>query len=339
MASQPPAGTQIMFKFLAKRLAIVAPTLVAISVISFMLIELPPGDYLTTYTSALEARGGVVLQEEIENLRQRYGLDQPLLVRYVRWISGVVLHGDLGYSFQFRRPVAAILSERLPLTILVALAAILFSWVVALPMGILSAMKKHSPLDYMVTFVGFLGLAIPNFLFALLLMYFSARYLGTSVGGLFSAEYQGAPWSAAKFGNLLAHLWIPTLIIGTAGTAGLIRELRANLLDELGKPYVEMGRAKGLHPLRLVLKYPVRIALNPFVSGIAFLLPAIFSGEAIVAIVLNLPTVGPVLLDSLLSQDTYLTGAIVMMLALLTVLGVLLSDVLLAALDPRIRYA
>lgn len=327
-----------MTYFILRRLLLMIPTLLAISLISFLIIELPPGDFLTTYAGALEAQGGAVQAAELDALRSQYGLDQPWPVRYVKWLEGIVLRGDFGYSFQFRTPVADLLADRLPLTVLVALSAIVFSWVVALPIGIYSALHKYSLLDYFFTFLGFIGLAVPNFLIALVLLYVSSRYLNLDVGGLFSSQYQDAPWGWAKVGDLLKHLWIPTVIVGTAGTAGLIRITRANLLDELNKPYVETARAKGLHPLRLILKYPVRIALNPFFSSLAFVLPAVFSGEVIVSVVLNLPTTGPLLLDALLSQDMYLSGSLVMILAVFTVIGVLLSDLLLAWLDPRIRY-
>ncbi len=327
-----------MWAFIARRLLLMIPTLIVISIISFIIIQLPPGDYLTAYIARLTQAGNDVDQATIHALRQRYGLDQPVIVQYFRWIWDV-LHGDFGYSFEWRAPVSQLIAERLPLTFLVATSSLLFAWVVALPIGIFSAVRQYSWADYVFTIIGFLGLGIPSFMLALTFLYVSNRYFGLSVGGLFSPAYIDAPWSLDRVGDLVRHLWIPVVIIGTSGTAGLIRITRANVLDELRKPYVETARAKGLHPALLVLKYPVRIALNPFISSIGFILPGMISGEVIVSIVLNLPTTGPLLYGALVSQDTYLAGAFVLMLATLTVAGVLVSDILLAWLDPRIRLS
>ena len=328
-----------MWRFILRRLMWMIPTLVIISIISFIIIQLPPGDYLASYIARLESRGSNVDQATIDSLRMRYGLDDPLIVQYFKWLGNILLHGNFGYSFEWRLPVSQLILERLPMTFLVATASLLFAWSVALPIGIFSAVKQYSLADYFFTVLGFLGLGIPNCMLALVFLYVSNRYFGLSVGGLFSPAYLNAPWGIHKILDLLSHLWIPVIIIGTAGTAGLIRITRANVLDELRKPYVETARSKGLHPMLLILKYPVRIALNPFISSIGFILPGMISGEVIVSIVLNLPTTGPLLYSALLSQDTYLAGAFVLMLAVLTVIGVLISDILLAWLDPRIRLS
>lgn len=326
-----------MWTYIARRLIYMIPTLLVISIISFILIQLPPGDYLTAYMAQLAQSGDAVDKAVIAALRQQYGLDKPMYVQYFKWIWGV-LHGDFGFSFEWNQPVRTLIGERLALTMVVSLASLLFAWIVALPIGIYSAVRQYSVFDYIFTFGGFLGLATPNFMLALILMYTANKYLGTSVGGLFSSEYLNAPWSLAKFLDLLEHLWIPMIIVGTAGTAGLIRITRANLLDELRRPYVETARAKGLKESFLILKYPVRVALNPFISTIGFVLPQIISGATITSVVLSLPTTGPLLLRALLSQDMYLAGSFVLILASLTVVGVLLSDILLAWIDPRIRY-
>jgi peptide/nickel transport system permease protein len=325
-----------MIRYLLHRLLLTIPTLVAISIITFVVIQLPPGDYLETLLSEMQAAGEKTDLQKIENLRKQYGLDQPLWKQYLLWVGGL-LRGDLGYSFEYDRPVSAIIGERLALTVVVALGAVLFTWLVAFPIGIYSATHQYSWLDHVLTFVGFLGLATPNFLFALVLMFVAFTYFGVSVGGLFSPALQEAPWSWAKVLDMLAHLWIPVIVIGTAGTAAMIRRLRANLLDELRKPYVVTARAKGVPAWRALLKYPLRIALNPFISDIGNLLPHLLSGAVVVSIVLSLPTTGPILLRALRAQDMYLAGSFLMMLAVLTVIGVFISDVALAMLDPRIR--
>jgi peptide/nickel transport system permease protein len=327
-----------MAAYIARRLLYMIPTLFLISVVSFVIIHLPPGDFLTTYAAGLAAQGETIDPATLAALRQRYGLGEPFHVQYWRWITGIVLRGDFGQSFEWNRPVADLIWNRLGLTVLLSVATLVFVWAVALPIGIYSALRKYSIGDYVATFVGFIGLATPNFLLALILMYIGFAYFGQSVGGLFSPEYLDQPWSWGKIVDLLAHLWIPMVVIGTAGTAGLIRVMRANLLDEIGKPYVVTARAKGLPERRLLVKYPVRVALNPFVSTVGWILPGLISGEAIVAIVLSLPTTGPLLLRALTSQDMYLAGSFILMLSLLTVIGTLVSDLLLAWLDPRIRY-
>jgi peptide/nickel transport system permease protein len=271
-------------------------------------------------------------------MRARYGLDQPTIVQYWKWISNIVLRGDFGESFEWNRPVKDLIWGRLGLTFILSFCTLIFIWLVAFPVGIYSAVKKYSIGDYAFTFFGFLGLAIPDFLFALVLMYIAFSQFGQSVGGLFSPEFQEAAWSWARFVNLMSNMWIPMIVLGLSGTAGLIRTMRANLLDELKKPYVVTARAKGLTENRLLVKYPVRVALNPFISTVGWILPALVSGSTVVSIVLNLPTTGPLLLRSLQSQDMYLAGSFILMTSVLTVIGTLLSDILLAVVDPRIRY-
>jgi peptide/nickel transport system permease protein len=326
-----------MLAYIIRRLFTMIPTLVAISIISFIIIQLPPGDFLTTYQMNLQQQGENVDQAEIDYLRQRFGLDQPMYIQYFYW-SWNFLHGDMGHSFEWNRPVSQLIGERLPYTILISTCTLLFTWVVAVPIGIYSAVRQYSWTDYFLTFIGFIGLATPNFLFALVLLWVSYAYLGMSVGGLFSPEFAEAPWNLAKVLDLLKHLWIPVIIVGTAHTAKFIRIIRGNLLDELKKPYVIAARAKGLSETRLILKYPVRVAINPLVSTIGWTLPELISGIAITAVVLNLPTSGPLLLGALLSQDMQLAGSFIMLLSILTVVGTLLSDILLAWVDPRIRF-
>ncbi|TDE94756.1 ABC transporter permease [Occultella glacieicola] len=327
-----------MLRFTIHRILHVIPTLIIISVISFFIIQLPPGDFLTTQVAALEAQGESIDPAQLEALRVRYGIDDPFWIQYWKWISNILLHGDFGLSFQFQRPVIDLITERLPLTILLGVATLLFTWAIALPAGIYSAIKQHSAADYTISVVGFVALAVPNFLAALVLAYVGFAYFGQSVGGLFSPEYVNAPWSLAKVGDLLEHLWIPVLVIGLAGTAGIIRTMRANMLDELYKPYVTTARAKGLPEGRNIRKYPLRISLNPFISTVGWSIPSIFDGEVIVATVLALGTTGPLLLAALKSQDMYLAGGIILIIAVLTVVGTLISDLLLAAVDPRVRF-
>ena len=326
-----------MLVFIGKRLLWMLPFLVAVSFLSFVLIQLPPGDYVTTYIATLAASNEVVDQNTAADLRSRFGLDQPMVVQYWKWISNIVFHGDFGLSFEWQQPVGDLIWERMALTLLLTLSALLVTWGVALPVGVFSAVKKYSIADYLVTGISFLGLAIPSFLLALVLMYVAAVHFGQSVGGLFSEQYLTAPWSLDKVVDLLGHLWIPVVILAVSGTASLIRVMRANMLDELHKPYVTTARAKGLSEFTLLVKYPLRLALNPFISTIAWLLPNLVSGSIIVAIVLSLPTAGPLLLQSLMSQDMYLAGAFILLICMLTVLGSLVSDILLALVDPRIR--
>ncbi len=326
-----------MLSYVIRRILIMIPTLVAISIISFAIMKLPPGDFLTTYAAQLEASGESVDQAELQGLRQRFGLDQPVYIQYLRWAWNF-LHGDFGHSFEWNKPVSSLIAERIPLTILVSVVTLLFTWLVSIPIGIYSAVRQYSWVDYILTFVGFIGLATPSFLFALVLLWISYAYFGMSIGGLFSPQYAEAPWSLAKFADLLSHLWIPVIIVGTAHTAKFIRIIRGNLLDELKKPYVTAARARGLSETRLILKYPVRVAINPLVSTIGWTLPELISGIAITAVVLNLPTSGPLLLNALLSQDMQLAGSFIMLLSFLTVVGTLISDILLAWVDPRIRF-
>ncbi len=325
-----------MFRFLVRRTLVMIPTLLVISALVFIIIQLPEGDYLTSYITELEAQGEKVSAEKIQFLREQYGLDKPPLARYFGWLWGM-LRGDFGYSFEYDLPVSQVVGDRLFLSFLLSFATILFTWAVAFPIGVYSATHQYSWGDHGLTLIGFLGLATPNFLLALVLLYFANVVFGTSVGGLMDAQYLDQPMSWAKFLSVLEHLWIPVIVIGTSGTAGMIRRLRANLLDELQKQYVITGRAKGLPPLKLLIKYPLRMALNPFVADIGNLLPQVVSGAAIVSVVLSLPTTGPMLLAALQSQDMYLAGSFLMFLAALTVVGMFLSDLALAALDPRIR--
>ena len=312
------------------------PTVIAITVLSFIIIQAPPGDYLDAYVAQLRALDQIIDDAEVESLRIRYGLGQPMYVQYFKWIGGL-LRGDLGRSMQWNQPVSRVLAERLPWSLLISLVSLLFVYAVAIPIGTTSATHQYSIRDYVFTFFGFIGIAIPNFLFALILLYLYFVYTGDVVLGLFSPQFQFAPWSLAKFLDMLQHLWMPAVVIGTAGTCGLIRVMRANLLDELQKPYVLVARAKGLTKRRVLYKYPFRIAINPVVSTIGWVLPALVSGEVLVSLVLGLPTIGPVLFQSLLSQDMLLAGSIVFILSVLTVIGTLISDILLAWLDPRIK--
>ena len=325
-----------MVGYILRRLLIAMGTVWMISMIAFAIIQLPPGDYVTSYIAQLMATGTLVTQEEAENLRIQYGLHQPLYAQYTRWVW-LMLQGNFGVSMEWQRPVLEVIGDRLLLTALLAFAAVIFTWILAIPIGIYSAVRQYSIGDYIFTFIGFIGLAVPSFLVALVVMYLTFAYFGASIGGLFSTEYLDAPWSLARVWDLCKHLWVPALILGTAGTAQLVRILRANLLDELRKPYVVTARAKGLSELRTILKYPVRVALNPFISTIGYTLPFLVSGSIIVSIVLSLPTVGPLLLKALIAQDMFLAGTIVLLLGLMTVIGTLISDILLVWIDPRIR--
>ena len=326
-----------MLAYLTRRVFVAIGTVLVLSLVSFAFIQLPPGDFVTAYVQELEGMGDVVSADEEEQLRDMFGLNQPFLVQYFKWMVRMA-GGDFGFSMEYRRPVAEVIGDRLWLTVVVAAAAVVFVWVVALPIGIFSANRQYSVADYLFTFLGFIGLAIPNFLLALVLMYFAFRYFNVNVTGLFSPEYVTAPWSLAKAVDMLGHLWVPALVLGTAGTATLIRIMRANLLDELRKPYVVSARARGMKESRLIVKYPVRVALNPFASTIGYILPFIVSGSIIVSVVLSLPTVGPLLLRALLSQDMFLAGTIILLIGAMTVAGTLISDILLMLIDPRIRF-
>ena len=325
-----------MLEFIVRRLLLLIPTVILISIISFVIIQLPPGDFLTSYIITLESQGQLVDEALVASLKQQYGLDQPMIVQYFKWMGGM-MHGNFGQSLTWNQPVKDLIWERIGLTFAISFASLLFIWAIAFPVGIYSAVKQYSPGDYFFTFLSFVGLGIPNFLLALIIMWFAFSQFGLSVGGLFSIKYIDAPWSWNKVIDLLNHLWVPMIVLGLGGTAGLIRIMRANLLDELRKPYVTTSRAKGMPESRLIIKHPVRVALNPFVSTVGWTLPGLVSGSVIVSVVLNLPTTGPILLRALLSQDMYLAGTLVLLLSILTVIGTLISDILLAWLDPRIR--
>lgn len=326
-----------MLQFILRRVLMAIPTMFVISIVSFILIQLPPGDFLTAYAATLSQQGDIIPPEQLEALREAYGLGQPMYIQYFKWMRGI-FQGDFGQSLEWGMPVKDLIWERLALTVILSGATFLFVWTLAIPIGIFSATHQYSFLDYLFTFFGFLGLGIPNFMLALVLMWLGYAYFGQDVGGLFSPEFKNAPWSLARVWDMIRHLWIPMLVLGTAGTAGLIRTMRANTLDEVNQPYVETARAKGLTEGKVIWKYPVRVALNPFVSTAGWALPELVSGATIVAVVLSLPTVGPLLLRALLSQDMYLAGAIILLISVLTIIGTLISDILLAWLDPRIRY-
>ena len=325
-----------MLTYIGRRALLAVFTVWAISVLSFAIIQLPPGDYVTSYIAQMASMGSVVSEEEAQSLRIQYGLGQPIYVQYLKWMKQVVV-GNFGMSMEWRRPVTEVIGDRLWLTVVVAVASLLLTWVLALPIGIFSAARQYSAGDYLATFIGFIGLAVPNFLLALVLLYFGFILFNAHIGGLFSPDLQDAPWSLARAWDLAKHLPIPALILGLAGTAQQVRIMRANLLDELRKPYVVTARSKGLSELRVILKYPVRMALNPFASTIGYTLPYIVSGSIIVSLVLGLPTVGPLLLKALIAQDMFLAGTIVLLLGVMTVIGTLLSDILLVWIDPRIK--
>ena len=325
-----------MKTFLVRRFLYMILMLVLVSITGFFIINLPPGDFMTSYIAQLQATGTEVDETEAANLRKNYGLDRPIYVQYFIWVSGM-LRGDFGWSFDFEQPVSDLIGERIALTIFISMMTLFFTYVVAVPIGVFSAVKQYSIADYIVTFFGFLGLATPNFLLALLLMYFGFQVFGADVGGLFSTEFVNAPWSFAKIVDMFRHLWVPVIVLGTAGTAGIIRVMRATLLDELPKQYVVTARAKGAREIDLILRYPTRVALNPIISTIGWMLPQIISGAAIVSVVLSLPTTGQLLLRALRTQDMYLAGSMIILLSFLTILGTLLSDILLAVVDPRIR--
>ncbi|MBV7334579.1 ABC transporter permease [Chloroflexi bacterium TSY] len=325
-----------MLTFIFRRTLLLILTLFFISIVTFAVIELPPGDYLTSYEAILAAGGDPVDKEELNALRRQFGLDKPLPLRYLQWLTNV-LQGNFGLSFEWNKPVGELIWERLALTITISLGTLLFTWIVGFAIGVYSAVNQYSIGDYVFTTLGFIGLGLPNFLIALVILWYAFDQFDLKLSGLFSQEYQSAPWSLAKVWDMLKHLWLPLIILGTAGTAGMIRVMRANLLDELNKPYVETARSKGLAEWRLIYKYPVRIALNPFISTVGWALPNLISGSIIVSVVLSLPTTGPMLLRALLNQDMYLAASFLLILSVLTVIGTLISDILLALLDPRIR--
>jgi len=325
-----------MVAYIVRRLVLAVMTVWAISVLSFMIIHLPPGDYVTSYIASMSASGSAVSEGEAQALREQLGLNQSITVQYAKWM-GLIMTGNFGMAMEWGRPVADVIGDRLTLTMIISVAAIVFTWGIALPIGIYSAVKPYSFMDYAFTLIGFIGLAIPGFLLALVVMYIGFAYFGANVGGLFSPDYAEAPWSLARTWDLIKHLPIPAIVLGVAGTAQLIRIMRSNLLDELRKPYVMTARARGLSEYKVVMRYPVRVALNPFISTIGYLLPYVVSGSIIVSLVLSLPTVGPLLLKSLIAQDMFLAGTIILLLGVMTVIGTFISDLLLMWVDPRIR--
>ncbi len=326
-----------MIAYTIQRLLLAIPTLFVISLLSFVLIQLPPGDFLSSYAATLAALGEQLSGDTLALLRESYGLDQPIYVQYYKWITGIVTRGDFGLSLEWKQPVKALLWERMGLTIALTLSTLLFTWLLAIPIGIYSATHQYSPLDYVFTTIGFIGLGVPGFMLALVVMWIAFIYFGADVGGLFSDQYKNAPWSLGRVWDLLQHLWVPMLILGMEGAAGLIRTMRANLLDELHKPYVTAARARGLDETVLTYEYPVQVALNPFISTLGWALPGLVNGGTIISVTLSLPTAGPLLLRALQSQDMYLAGAFILLLGSLTIVGTLISDLLLAWIDPRIR--
>ena len=326
-----------MLGYILRRIAIMIPTIFIISIITFIVIQLPPGDFLTSYAAQLRSQGDNIQDDAIQAMRERYGLGDPVYVQYSKWIWGIISRGDWGQSMEFMKPVKDLIWDRMALTVVLSLTAMFVSWFIAIPLGVYSATHQYSIPDYLVTFISFVGIGTPGFLLALIIMWVAMNYLGLNVGGLFSQEYVLAPWSWAKFVDMLKHLWIPVLILALNGTAGGLRTTRANLLDELNKPYVETARSKGITEAKVIWKYPVRVALNPFFSTVGWELANLISGSQLVAIVLSLETTGPLLLRSLTSQDMYLAGSFLLLLSALTVIGTLVSDIILAWVDPRIR--
>ena len=325
-----------MARYILQRLLLLPLLMVAFSIMVFAIVQAPPGDFLTSYTATLASSGSSISAEQLDALRRQYGLDQPIHVQYLKWM-GNLLRGDLGLSLEYQRPNAELIGEQLFLTVVLAFFSFVLTWIIAVPAGIYSATHQRSVVDYILTVLNYVGVATPNFMLALVLMWVAFAYFGIGITGLFSADMAGEPWSWAKVVDLLQHVWLPALVLGIAGTARLTRIMRANLLDELNKPYVMTARAKGLSEWRLVLRYPVRLAFNPLVSTIGWYLPQLFSGSLIVATVMNLPNIGPLLLRALVNQDMYLAGAILLIYCFLTIIGTLISDILLAWLDPRIR--
>lgn len=326
-----------MLLYIIRRTLAMIPTLIVVSMLSFLIIQLPPGDFLTSYAAQLRAQGDEVDEAQLDALRERYGLGQPFYVQYYRWVSGIVTRGDWGQSLEWKKPVSDLIWERVWLTIAISGAALLVSWFIAIPLGVYSATHPYTLPDYLVTLFSFIGLGTPGFMLALIVMFLAQSWLGLNVGGLFSEQFIEAPWSWAKIVDLLKHIWIPLVIVAINSTAGNLRITRANLLDELNKPYVETARAKGLTERQLIWKYPVRVALNPFFSTVGWSLASLISGFTLVSTVLGLQTTGPLLLRALTSQDMYLAGSLIFILSALTVIGTLLSDILLAVADPRIR--
>lgn len=328
-----------MLHFIIKRVLWSIPVLIAVSFVSFMLIQLPPGDYVTAMVAEMRNNGEFVTVLQEEQIRTDLGLNDPFLQQYWRWISDIIFYGDFGQSFHWNAPVSDLIWGRLAMTLILSTLSLVFTWIIAIPIGVYSAQRQYSVSDYVFTVFGFLGKGIPDFLLALVLMWMSFSWFNLDVGGLMSPQFEGEPLNWDKIVNILSHLWIPVVVLATGGAAGLIRVMRANMLDELGKPYVETAYAQGLSERQVVWRYPVRVALNPFISTVGWALPALFSGDVITAVVLNLPTTGPLLLQALKMQDMYLAGSFILILSVFTVIGTLISDVLLAWSDPRIRYA
>ncbi|MCT7378200.1 ABC transporter permease [Chelativorans salis] len=328
-----------MVGYIVRRTLWAIPTLIFVSFIAFVIIQLPPGDYVTSYAAQLRHGGEYLTEVQEAALREQFGLNDPVLVQYLRWITNIVFRGDFGHSLEWNAPVSSLIWDRLGLTLAISTLSMVFTWIIAIPIGVYAATRQYSFFDYIFTIFGFLGKGIPDFLLALVLMWLGFTWLNMDVGGLLSPRYQSAPWTIDKVLNLLSHLWVPVVVLATGGAAGLLRVMRANMLDELGKPYVETAYAQGLSERQVVWGYPVRVALNPFISTVGWALPALFSGDVITAVVLNLPTTGPLLLQALKMQDMYLAGSFILILSVFTIVGTLVSDVLLAWSDPRIRYS
>lgn len=328
-----------MLSLIVNRILWAIPTLIFVSFISFVIIQLPPGDYVTAYVAQLRHSGEYVTAAQEALMREEFGLNDPMLVQYWRWISAIIMHGDFGRSLEWNMDVKDMVWDRLALTLAISTLSMLFTWAIAIPIGVYSATRQYSFFDYIFTVFGFIGKGIPEFMLALMLMWLGYVYFNMDVGGLFSRQYETAPWSWGKVVDLLEHLWVPVVVLAFGSTAGLIRVMRANMLDELGKPYVETAYAQGFTERTVVWRYPVRIALNPLISTVGWALPALFSGDIIAAVVLNLPTTGPLLLKALQMQDMYLAGSFILILSVFTVVGTVLSDILLAVSDPRIRMA
>ena len=326
-----------MFGYIMRRVLIMFPTLILISIISFVLIQLPPGDYLTSYAAQLRTMGDNIDQQSIDSLRERYGLGQPVYVQYGKWIYGIITRGDWGQSMEWQKPVSELIWERMGLTVALAVFSLLVSWLIAIPVGVYSATHQYSIPDYAMSVFSFVGVGVPAFLWALIIMYFAQTQLGLNVGGLFSEKFIDAPWTWAKVVDLLKHVWIPVVIVAIENTAGELRTTRANLLDEVNKPYVELARAKGLTEGKVIWKYPVRVAMNPFFSTVGWSLANRISSITLMSVVLSLQTTGPMQLRALMSQDMYLAGSFLVLLSALTIVGTLVSDILLAWVDPRIR--
>lgn len=331
-------GFPKMLSYIIRRLTIIIPELFLISIVAFIVIQLPPGDFLTTYIMRLQASGVEINKTIIETLTHQYGLDRPLYVQYFIWIKNIILDGNFGTSFSWNRPVADLIKERLSITLFISLSSLVLTWIIAFPIGIYSATHQYSPFDHIFTFLSFVGVSMPGFLLALIAVWFLYKFTGHAVIGVFSLEYLNQPWSFAKFMDMIKNIWLPVIVVGMAGTAGLVRVIRAMMLDEIRKLYVTTARAKGLPEYKVLIKYPLRVAVSPTISTIGWLLPALVSGESVVGIVLNLQTIGPLLLSASLAQDMYLAGSIVLILGTLTVIGMFISDLLLAWLDPRVRY-